>query len=61
MDKLFKANQAAKMILAEMIKSNIPFNDAWDEYNSTWYDNSLKESDRILTRKFILNALDKWY
>ena len=54
-----KPNQAAKMILAEMIKSNITFSEAWVDYNNTWYDNELKMSEKEQTRKFILDALDR--
>jgi hypothetical protein len=61
MTELFKPNQAAKMILAEMIKSNIPFNESWADYNNTWYDNTLKESDKKQVRQFILDALDRWH
>lgn len=61
MTELFKPNQAAKMILAEMIKSNITFSEAWADYNNTWYDNELKESDKKQVRQFILDALDRWH
>ena len=61
MRECFKENQAAKMILLEMIKSNIPFNEAWKDYNNTWYNNTLKESDKEQTRIFILKSLDRWH
>ena len=61
MSDYFKPNQAAKMILAEMIKSNITFSEAWVDYNNTWYDNELKMSEKEQTRKFILDALDRWH
>ena len=61
MTESFKANQAAKIILAEMMKFDIPFNKAWDGYNSEWYDNALTKSDKEQTRNFISDALDRWH
>lgn len=61
MREFFEASQAAKMVLADMMKFDIAFDRAWDNYNNEWYDNELKESDKTQTRKFILDSLDRWH
>ena len=59
MREFFEVKQAAKMILQDMIKLDIPFNKAWDNYNNEWFDGVLYESDKDATIKLIVDILDK--
>ncbi len=61
MRELFDIKQAAKMVLYDMIKFDIPFSRAWDNYNSEWFNNTLYESDKEKTKQLIVNVIDKWF
>ena len=54
----FNSMQAAKMILSDVIKFNISFDDAWGRYNETWYNNTLSKKHKEETRNFILNVIE---
>lgn len=54
----FEADQAAKMILSDVIKLNVSFNEAWDNYSRTWYDGKLSKSYKEETRNLINNIFD---
>lgn len=58
MDNDFEINQAAKMLLTDIIRLNISFNEAWENYNKTWYDGSLLESDKENVLNLISNTID---
>lgn len=54
----FKEDQAAKMILSDVIRFNISFDKAWDRYNETWYNKRLSKKNKDQTRDFILNIIN---
>lgn len=54
----FKEEQAAKMILSDVIKFNISFDEAWNRYNETWYNGKLSKLNKEQTRDFILNVVN---
>lgn len=54
----FKEDQAAKMILSDVIKFNISFDEAWSRYNETWYNGRLSKRNKEQTRDFILNVVN---
>lgn len=57
MNKDFDANTAAKMILADMLRLDISFNDAWKDYNKKWYDSSLSDLEQNETWKVITETI----
>lgn len=61
MRELFDIKQAAKMVLYDMIKFDIPFNKAWSNYNNEWFNNTLYESDKEKTKQLIVDVIDKWF
>lgn len=56
----FKEDQAAKMILSDVIKFNISFDEAWNRYNETWYNGKLSKLNKEQTRDFILNVVNNF-
>lgn len=61
MREFFEVKQAAKMVLYDMIKFDIPFSKAWSNYNSEWFNGKLYESDKNATMKLILDMTDKQF
>lgn len=58
MGNIFKINQAAKILLADMMRLNISFNEAWKDYNNAWYGGKLLESDKDKVMNFISETID---
>lgn len=58
MDNDFEVNQAAKMLLTDIIRLNMSFNEAWENYNEIWYDGSLLESDKENVLNLISKTID---
>ncbi len=58
MDNNFEVDQAAKMLLTEIIRLNISFNEAWKSYNETWYNGDLLESDKDKVINLISKTID---
>lgn len=59
MRELFNVCQAAKMIIVDMIKLDMSFNKAWENYNNKLFNNKLTEQDKDQTCSFILDILNK--
>ena len=51
MRDFFDVKQAAKIVLYDMIKFDIPFGKAWNNYNNEWFNNALDESDKEKTKQ----------
>lgn len=60
MKEFFNLEQAAKVIMNDMIQFNIGFDMAWANYNNEWFNNSLSEAEKDAAMDFIIAKSNKY-
>lgn len=55
----FEVRRVAETILINMMKFNMAFGAAWNNYNETWHNGELTAEDKEETRLFISKVFDE--
>ena len=59
MKEFFNLEQAARIIMNDMIQFDIGFDKAWRNYNNEWFNNSLSETEKDAAMDLIIAKSNK--